>query len=507
MNKPLINTDLVTSYGLPEEVKTKAGFLFNPNLGIWKITDGVITCDFNFELLNLSDNCLNSLKLTLIWYLEYRSVAHAKNLLERFLAFNRFLNKKVQIIAANDLLNYKTHLAERQGWYLGTLAGLLRKWHDLMLPGVSEDAISLLKDLRIKGNLKGEAVLTMDPDRGPFTELEIQSIHRGLARLFESGALSREDYCLAWLFLAFGMRPVQYAGMKVCDVWKSLEGSGSDAYIVRIPRAKQRENPRSLFLERKVPHKIGLIFESHIEELKKRFSEKLIDIDAAPLFPRRWIKNQRLEGFEFHSESIGIANRIERIIDSLDVVSERTGKKIAVSATRFRRTVGTRAAEEGHGELIIAEILDHKDTQNVGVYVESTPAIVDRIDKALALKIAPLAQAFKGVLIATELQAKRGNDPESRICGPKETGGFNPVGNCGSYGFCGQLAPISCYTCSNFQPWLDGPHEKVLEHLLQERNRLLGSSDSRIASINDQTLLAVAQVVTLCQKQLGNKDE
>ena len=69
--------------------------------------------------------------------------------------------------------------------------------------------------------------------------------------------------------------------------------------------------------------------------------------------------------------------------------------------------------------------------------------------------------------------------------------------SCGKYGFCGSLAPIACYTCRSFQPWLDGPHEAVLNLLISERDRLLGV-DARIASINDRTILAVAEVVRRC---------
>jgi len=76
---------------------------------------------------------------------------------------------------------------------------------------------------------------------------------------------------------------------------------------------------------------------------------------------------------------------------------------------------------------------------------------------------------------------------------------MTPMGNCGKFGFCGSLAPIACYTCSNFQPWLDGPHDAVLMHLISERERLLVGSDIRIASINDRTILAVAEVVKQCE--------
>lgn len=159
---------------------------------------------------------------------------------------------------------------------------------------------------------------------------------------------------------------------------------------------------------------------------------------------------------------------------------------------------------EGHGELIIAELLDHSDTQNVGVYVESRPEIVDRIDRAVAMKLAPMAQAFAGMLVLDEADAERGDDPTSRIVHPGIGPSMQPMGTCGKQGFCGLNAPIACYTCRSFQPWIDGPHEAVLDHLLAERERLASSSDLRVASINDRTILAVAEVVRLCAEIRGD---
>jgi hypothetical protein len=188
------------------------------------------------------------------------------------------------------------------------------------------------------------------------------------------------------------------------------------------------------------------------------------------------------------------------INNELQVISERTCKPMNTSPIRFRRTIGTRAAQEGHGALVIAEILDHSDTQNVGVYVANRPEMAERIDKGVALELAPLAQAFKGKLVRTASEAIRGGDPSARIrdlrFGEKE------AGYCGSHGFCGFNAPVACYTCNSFEPWLDGPHELVLESLLAKRDRQLANGDKRIAAINDRTILAVAQVVQLCRQQL-----
>jgi hypothetical protein len=208
-------------------------------------------------------------------------------------------------------------------------------------------------------------------------------------------------------------------------------------------------------------------------------------------------------GFEYHHTAHSVGKWLIGTLDRLAVPSERTGGAVHITPVRFRRTIGTRAAAEGHGEFVIAELLDHSCTKNVGVYVQATPAIVERIDRAIALRMAPLAQAFAGVLIKDESEATRGADPTSRIVDPRIDRSMKPMGSCGQHGFCGLSAPIACYTCKNFQPWLDGPHEAVLAHLLVKREQLLATTDARIASVNDRTILAVAEVTRRCEEARG----
>ncbi len=145
--------------------------------------------------------------------------------------------------------------------------------------------------------------------------------------------------------------------------------------------------------------------------------------------------------------------------------------------------------------MVIAELLDHADTQNAGVYIENIPEHVENLDKAVGHQLARYAQAFAGVIVDNEVNAKRGNDLSSRI---KNNG--EGIGTCGSYSFCGANVPVPCYTCIHFQPWLDGPHEIVYEELLADRERLIGlTGDLEIAAINDRTILAVAEVIERCE--------
>jgi integrase len=447
-----------------------------------------------------------NLKIALVWYAQNSSPAHLSNMFLRFLDFTRFLGASrtpVTEITDTDILNYKSTLNERNLWYLSSLAGLLKRWHALALDGVTPEAIDLLGSLRKKGNFKGLAVLTMDPWKGPFTNIELTQIQVALDASVEKNELSESECMLAWLFIALGQRPIQYAALKVRDVRASTK-DGETHYSIQVPRAKQRNaNPRLQMTDRPLIPQLGKPLYEYAQSIRSDFHDLLPNPDDAPLFPAsaRVLKAAKNwpAGFKYHQTRAQLGDNLTKALARLHVRSERTGELLNITPIRFRRTFGTRAAEEGHGELVIAELLDHKDTQNVGVYVASVPEIAARIDRAIALQMAPLAQAFKGVLIKDESEATRGNDPASRIVDLRIDRSMKPMGSCGQHSFCGSNAPLACYTCNHFQPWLDGPHEAVLDHLIAKREQLLATTDQRMASINDATILAVAQVIELCR--------
>ena len=493
--------------GLPEMARTRGGVVFDPRKDRWAHRDGVKTINVDFDAIPaLSPELKTSLKRALLWYAENSSASHLYNLSRHFLRFGRHLaasgERVIDQITDTDVLNYKASLTEETGWYLGSLAGLLKKWHQLGIPGVSKSAADLLDELRLKGNTHGLAVLTMDPIVGPFTHIEQESIQSALNEAFAGGALEEDMYLLAWLFMALGARPAQYAALKVCDLTKETFRDREVQFTVRVPRVKQRnEGPRELFTKRSLVRQIGEPLYEYAQRVRSSFVGKLQDPDQAPLFPARsQVRRRRTApSYEYHNNADNLSRRLSDALNELKVPSERTSDVLNITPVRFRRTLGTRAAQEGYGELIIAELLDHTDTQHVGVYVGSVPEIAERIDRAVAMKLAPLAQAFAGILIEDESQASRAGDLTSRIIDLR-TDQHKPMGSCGQHSVCHFNAPIACYTCKNFEPWLDGPHEALLERLIGERDRLLATTDQRIAAVNDRTILAVAQVIQLCQE-------
>ncbi|MBC9073415.1 site-specific integrase [Thauera sp. CAU 1555] len=491
---------------LPSVAKPRNGSPFDPTATRWTFHDGIATVSLNFGSLEWASPALiESMKMVLVWYAEHASAGQLKSHFYKLRRLVDFIAEQrggeVHEISGTDLINYRSSLRPSEECLLGAVASCLKKWHALQIPGVTEDALRFLTQVRLKGAQKGKAVLTMDPESGPFSDIEIQAIQDALNGSYAAGSLDLGDYVLAWLFILLGQRPQQFALLKICDVIASQRVDGSLEYIVRVPRIKQHnQTHRDELKERLLTPSFGRVLYEYARTIEQRFEAVLADPKQAPLFPaERKPVDQPFE-LAYHMTSYSLGRRFTQVVKALKVWSERTGTELHITPTRFRYSLGTRAAKEGHGELIIAELLDHSDTQNVGVYVKATPEIVERIDRAVALRMAPLARAFAGTIISDDSEAIRGDDPISRIIDPRFDDKLKPMGNCGRNGSCGFMAPISCYTCNSFQAWVEGPHEAVLAYLIAERARLMTEADVRIAKINDRTILAVAEVVRRVRK-------
>jgi len=472
------------------------GAEFDPRRDLWRFRSGLQVVNIDFGALQgCAPELAEAFRRLILWYVQNRSVSLASGIYNRFLHFTRFQGDGISIaeITAQQILDYRSSLPESQRWYVTTLAGAFRRWRAFELPGISSDTQQLLKKLKLKGNRKGEAVRTACPISGPLSDIKFSGIVSSINSAFREGSISRSDYLLVFLCVTLGLRPVQLSALKTVDFLSSNEG---ETAILRVPRAKQPEQGyRETFKERPLANLLVEQFILHVGEVQARFQRSLIPT-SYPMFPAAKQSDQAWAvGLEWHLTPRAIYARVRSALEAVGVHSERTGLPLRLNPIRLRRTVGTRAAAQGHGVMVIAEMLDHSDLQNAAVYVEARPDIIDRIDEALAISLAPLAQAFVGDL---EGDHSTGDAPGGKIVDPR-FGRSSPLGRCGTAGQCRLAAPTGCYTCPSFRAWRHGPHREVLGHLVRERARLKELGSERVAAANDRAILAVAQVVQLCE--------
>ena len=499
-----ISTDVLS---LPEVFRVRSRFEINPQEHVWRVPDSSKMQVFNFDSVApyCSDEMMRSLKKVLLWYLQRKSATHASNLFQQFRRFAEEMADEVTPLACVSdyhIISYHGNLPTHHEWYLGALSGLLQKWYELGYPGVDAEAYSFLNEIKVKGNRKGWAVLTMDPEQGPFTEMELHAIHQAINSAFANGKISNREFSLIWLFIATGARPIQIADVKIGDFKVGKASNGKYEYAIAVPRAKQRnQERRSDFKIRPLAKEIGEVVEAWVAQLKIEGGEALDNIspENLPMFPEWNALNA--PGLEHHSVAHSLTMEVQNVFSKLNVKSHRTGKRMRITPQRFRYTLGTRAAMEKCSEMVIAELLDHSDTQNVKVYVKAVPEIIEHLDKAVAEELAKFADAFAGRTIQNDSPVTRDYDPAKLVRSPKLDPMKGGVGTCGGCGNCGAMVPVACYVCPNFQPWAEAPHEELLDELLQERQRWLEETgDKRTAYANDHVIVAVAQVVKMCKE-------
>lgn len=488
---------------LPDIVTLRSKAQIDPHLMMWSFIDGVTPISMNFGRLPFQVTPLvTSLKRVLINVLEENAPKYAQNLFGTFGRLAAVIAEKatepVSEINETHVSNYiaKFSLGDKLGLE-AQLSALLGRWSKLNYTGLSDAAVQLLVKRTKKGNTKGEAVLTFDPVNGPLTEYELQQLITELNSAYASELLDKQFYYLTWLAILTGQRVSQYCALKVKDLARKVDEFGDVMFEIMIPKAKQRDEViRDSFLCRPLNVQFGESLWRYAQEVMEEYPTLG---DDAPLFPSDTKHRDGYQignGFEFHWNSTELSAEFQAAMAAISPISPRTFAPMNLAIGRFRDTLGTRAAQEGFGELVIAEILGHSDTQNVGCYTAAIPEIAARLDKQLAKDLAPIANAFMGIILIRPEDATLADDTSSKIVDYRHSKAG--VGNCGTKYDCKFHAPIACYTCRNFEAWLDAPHDKLLEHLVKERERLLATSGPRVAAINDLTIVAIQRVVEEC---------
>lgn len=484
---------------LPDKALTRSKVLFNPQKDAWSYQDGVVSVYLDFgRIPSPFAGLVTALKGALLPFAQNNSPAYLVNLFETFLHFSRNVDQRLpegNLLTLPHIWQYIERLQPKDQYRVGVLNVLFQKWFSLGLQGLAENLVDFLRERRTPGNTKGERVRTHNPTNGAFTEFEYVALYRSIDAAYSSGILEDWAFVLSRLLFATGQRISQYASLKLCDFVVQTSKDGVDRYSIQMPLVKRRHaHSREEFKTYDLSPQTGKVVSKYVRN-KAATSEEGFN---APMF-----------SFEGHGNGQGIfqghctAKKLsQRLIDELRCIAPTTsrldGKPMPVSAQRFRYTFGTRMAEEGCSMVIVADRLGHTDLQNVGVYFEASPKIVENIDKALDKYLVPIAEAFRGNVIADEDHASKKGTLGSRIYDFKSA--KTSIGSCGKDSGCEFSKPVACYTCIKFEPWLDAPHEKLLDALLNEREKYLASGDERMAVINDNTIIAIREVISICEQ-------
>ena len=490
------------------------GFEFDYLSNRWSLNRNLnVSTEF---LDNFKQPLQDDIRETLIYYAENTSANHTNNIAKTLKYY--LLTTDENELSARGFNSLKNLLKEKDWYRVSILRSFIRQMRYLGLDSNIDDAVYKQTDKwKLGGNQKGVAILSLDPETGPFSDQEFEAIGLNAAHRFAEGKLSVEEYSCISLFKATGRRPEQISSIKLKDFSFSSTYTKSPMYVATIPRAKVRKGKfRSVLKPFALVNYIGQVIEKHIKnqttKIENELGRKLTheEKEELPLF----LESKAIEEMQSmlphnlldylkselpHCKAQTLTGKLNRAVKKLGVISERTGQPIKSNGYRFRYTLGTRAAKEGAGIITIATLLDHSDTQNVDVYVKNIPEFAVEISKVMNQPLAKYASAFAGKLVENEDEANEENANATRIpCREKDC----DVGSCGTSSFCQDYAPVACYLCPKFRPWAHAPHNLVLQWLMEERERLKAdtNNDMQVVSINDRAIVAVCQVIKLCQE-------
>jgi len=492
----------------PDWRESKLGYKFDANSNKW-VLDGSIAINLEPLAMLVEPVTLKGVRRALCRYGEELASSTTSSVLVDILSYFRETKERKFTVAG--IANYKA-LGGNFELRVGRIRGFLYALYDWGFDGVDARLIYFLEELTIKGGPKGQAVKGRCPHSGPLTAIEQGALIEWASNAFNTKVISLKEFSLLLAMMYTGRRPAQIRYLQTSDLVAS-ESKNGESYVLNVPRAKQGGKYREYFRAVPITDDLYLLLENLAASVCKMIGNHLGEAVPSqvraklPIFfqDSRLVEILDIESLEnrlektpdyFCMTSSSVSLMVQQLSQKNQARSERTGEYIQFSPRRFRYTKGTNLAGRGISGVALGYALDHVDVQNVNVYTKNTSEAAKIIDEIMSPVMAPLAQAFVGTLLDSELQALRAGDPNSRVKSSDQIS----LGNCGTHEFCAS-GYRACYTCINFQPWRDAPHHEVREEILSERKRQqeLGVSQSVIAS-TDRLLLAVEQVIALCSQ-------
>lgn len=374
------------------------------------------------------------------------------------------------------------------------IARALYVWgaHIVQLPDFDPQIAFALKGIRIPGALKGQKVMSGDPEEGPFVSEEVLLVDQAI----KDGKGEPHDLVIVQLLVELGLRPIQMLrarafGLKRYEA-NSLE-SGIPQLLIRytleIPRAKGRGEYR---VEETRP--ISTLLASRLQALMPPGGDK-----DTRLF---WWMDE-------YAVADNIARVIVRWVKAVGLISPLTHEKLRTTPTRFRYTLATEAARDGASRTQIAHLLFHTDLQNVEVYIDAAGSVMDQIEDKLNNAFGSDIDHFLGKVVSAH-----DAEPFDGLVKRVVPGVFPqlpeaPVlplglGACGQniqhHGLCKLAPPITCYLCPKFAAFREADHKSVGDALdKMARTQFEGRADSRIGG----ELVRVVQAIRELEVQIA----
>jgi len=378
----------------------------------------------------------------------------------------------------------------------------------------SQSLTDAYKALPRKKSVRKDVVLSLDPEQGPFTQVEQDALNQWIHEQFCHGQLDPEQYLYLRLLMTYGQRGVQLRMMVFDDFIKTDQD-----HKIRIWWAKQRTDDagwraksETFGLDEDLYNTVQAYKAILLARLWQEYPGRA-DWDKAinhvPLFRRLLEERGRVSNIpvlidlphqkaledapqpEFHISSSTVGKRLSRVERMAGFpISHRTHQPLKITrGHRFRHTLGTDLSNAGLDEWSMARALMHKNTFTVRKYRAVSAELMNLIDAKMSDHLALVVNAFTGTIVQDRASAKNGDQVDRQI---------EDLAVCGADAVCHLDAPFTCYGCGKFQPLLEADHTAVLERLERRRAQTI-ATDKTTGVLWDRAILACRKVILDCQ--------
>ncbi|MDW7746375.1 hypothetical protein [Halomonas sp.] len=506
---------------LMSEMTAKSGGRFTPSDDYWRP-------DPTAQAANVaSAKCavIDKVRPWLIAALSYYAMEYSARTLKHLAyVLSKCGNSSLDVLDESNIIAVRNILSKSE---FAVLRSFLKRWREDYLLEVkpSEAVVDYLYAIKPRNNVGQCPVESMNPEKGPLTPLERRSIFDWANDAFAYGRITIEQFVYIRILITTGVRIRQVQQLVFGDIIEDERG-----YFLKMPRAKNKGfGYRNSFKTFDISKDLYIILVSYKEITLKALQRERLHVDWKKAIPNvalfrakgtKFVKTiikddpdlSLLEiepQIKFHKHDGSMKALLRGLEDDQAFpVSERTGEKIHLGAHRFRYTIGTELSRMDAGRHTIAFVLDHKGVRSVSRYIKVSAAMGKRIDDKMKNELSLIVNAFQGRLVAGAADAVNGSLTNKTIRTESSA-----IATCGASGGCHLDAPVACYTCSKFQPWLDAPHEEVLNRLMLRQQRAIdvAGEESEVAISFDRPILAVMQVIhsinALKQNAEGEHDE
>lgn len=273
------------------------------------------------------------------------------------------------------------------------------------------------------------------------------------------------------------------------DLEKTNTPSLSESfYCLLLPMAKKNSSAQIERRPRKISDRLGQKFEKLIE-----YNNSLYLFGVSALFIDK--DGNRLSSSE-------VSKIIIELLESLNLSQK-------IDLTKMRHHLGQTLADQGASADVIAELLGHNSTVPARAYIASTPKIAEIKTKALGKN-----ETYMGIsemLITGEIINRNEVNKNLWVKGMVGSQYIGGIGACALplNTACTKNPVYSCYTCPKFNPFTDGPHEEVKQHLQHQAQYFIDIAEkggvlknNRPVAQLETTINAVSHIIEI----INNKE-